>query len=85
MTLGTTLWVITILMCGAFLAISLKFKGQAESSFSNYAIGGKTFPMYLIFFTQFATIMGVGNFVGHAGNGYQVGLPWMAFILGEQG
>ena len=85
MTLGTTLWVITIVMCGAFLAISLKFKGQAESSFSNYAIGGKTFPMYLIFFTQFATIMGVGNFVGHAGNGYQVGLPWMAFILGEQG
>lgn len=85
MSLGTLLWVITIVMCGAFLFISLKFKDQANASFSNYAIGGKTFPMYLIFFTQFATIMGVGNFVGHAGKGYQVGLPWMAFILGEQG
>ncbi|AOT72646.1 sodium:solute symporter family protein [Geosporobacter ferrireducens] len=85
MSLGASLWMITILMCGAFLYISWKFKDAAQSSFSNYAIGGKSFPMYLIFFTQFATIMGVGNFVGHAGSGYKVGLPWMAFILGEQG
>lgn len=85
MTLGTTLWIITVLMCGAFLGISLKVKDKAELSFSNYAIGGKTFPMHLIFFTQFATIMGVGNFVGHAGSGYSTGLSWMAFILGEQG
>lgn len=85
LSLGTVLWIITILMLGAFLAISLKVKDKAEMSFSNYAIGGKTFPMYLIFFTQFATIMGVGNFVGHAGNGYEIGLSWMAFILGEQG
>ncbi|NYB75787.1 sodium:solute symporter family protein [Sedimentibacter hydroxybenzoicus DSM 7310] len=85
MSLGIAIWIITFVMCGAFMWISLKFKGQAELSFSNYAIGGKSFPMYLIFFTQFATIMGVGNFVGHAGNGYSVGLSWMAFILGEQG
>ncbi len=85
MSLGMLLWTITILMLGAFLYISLKVKDQAGASFMNYAIGGKSFPMYLIFFTQFATIMGVGNFVGHAGKGYQIGLPWMAFILGEQG
>ncbi len=85
MTLGTILWIVTIIMCGAFLAISLRFKDQAGQSFSSYAIGNKSFPMYLIFFTQFATIMGVGNFVGHAGKGYAIGLPWMAFILGEQG
>lgn len=85
MSLGTTLWIITVLMCGAFLGISLKVKDKAELSFSNYAIGGKSFPMYLIFFTQFATIMGVGNFVGHAGSGYSTGLSWMAFIIGEQG
>ncbi len=85
MSLGTMIWIITILMCGAFMYISLKVKDKADMSFANYAIGGKSFPMYLIFFTQFATIMGVGNFVGHAGNGYEIGLPWMAFILGEQG
>lgn len=85
MSLGSLLWIITVLMCGAFLFISIKFKDEAGMSFSNYAIGGKSFPIYLIFFSQFATIMGVGNFVGHAGKGYSVGLPWMAFILGEQG
>lgn len=85
MSLGGLLWLITIVMCGAFLIISIKVKDSAQSSFSNYAIGGKSFPLYLIFFTQFATIMGVGNFVGHAGSGYSVGLPHMAFILGEQG
>jgi SSS family solute:Na+ symporter len=41
--------------------------------------------MYLIFFTQFATIMGAGNFMGHAGSGYANGLPWLVFIAGEQG
>lgn len=85
MSIGSMLWLITIVMCGVFLFISWRVKDQAGMSFSNYAIGGKSFPMYLIFFTQFATIMGVGNFVGHAGKGYSIGLPWMAFILGEQG
>ncbi|HZK60679.1 MAG TPA: sodium:solute symporter family protein [Anaerovoracaceae bacterium] len=85
MSLSSWIWMLTVLMCGTFLIISWKVKDKASSSFSNYAIGGGTFPMYLIFFTQFATIMGVGNFIGHAGKGYSVGLPWMAFILGEQG
>ncbi|HYE82896.1 MAG TPA: sodium:solute symporter family protein [Clostridia bacterium] len=85
MSIGSMLWLITIVMCGAFLYISWRVKDQANMSFSNYAIGGKSFPMYLIFFTQFATIMGVGNFIGHAGKGYAQGLPWMAFVLGEQG
>ncbi|MBA1334411.1 MAG: putative sodium-solute symporter [Firmicutes bacterium] len=85
MGLGTLLWVITLVMCGAFLYISWRVKDSAALSFSNYAIGSGTFPIYLVLFTQFATIMGVGNFIGHAGKGYSVGLPWMAFILGEQG
>ncbi|TCT16099.1 SSS family transporter [Natranaerovirga pectinivora] len=85
MSLGAWLWIITIAMCSVFLVISLKVKKQAQSSFLNYAIGGKSFPIHLILFTQFATIMGVGNFIGHAGKGYEVGLPWLAFILGEQG
>ncbi|HCL90606.1 MAG TPA: sodium:solute symporter [Candidatus Atribacteria bacterium] len=85
MNLGVLMWVITLVMCGAFLYISWKVRSKALSSFSQYAIGGGTFPLYLIFCTQFATIMGVGNFVGHAGKGYTIGLPHIAFILGEQG
>ena len=82
---GTLFWILTAILCGAFLYISWRVKDQAQNSFSNYAIGGGTFPMYLIFFTQFATIMGVGNFVGHAASGYINGLPWLVFIAGEQG
>ncbi len=85
MSLGTMFWIITAVLCGAFLFISWKVSGKAKSSFKEYAIGGKSFPWYLLFFTQFATIMGVGNFVGHAGKGYANGMPWMWFILGEQG
>lgn len=85
MDLGTALWIITIVLCGFFLWISWRVQGKAGESFSQYAIGGGNFPLYLILFTEFATIMGVGNFVGHAGRGYSLGLPWMSFILGEQG
>jgi len=65
--------------------ISIRVRAKATSSFSQFVIGGGTFPIILIFFTQFATIMGVGNFVGHAAKGYDLGLPHLAFILGEQG
>ncbi len=85
MSTGTWMWVVTIALCAGFMVIAFRQKGKAEISFSNYAIGGGTFPFYLIFFTHFANIMGVGNFVGHAGSAYVNGLPWLAFILGEQG
>jgi SSS family solute:Na+ symporter len=85
MDLGTVLWIITIVLCGFFLWVSWRVQGKAGESFSQYAIGGGNFPLYLILFTEFATIMGVGNCVGHAGRGYTLGLPWMSFILGEQG
>ncbi|MBR1897021.1 MAG: sodium:solute symporter family protein, partial [Pyramidobacter sp.] len=50
-----------------------------------YAIGGATFSILMIFFTQFASIMGAGNFIGHAGSGYANGVSWLVFIAGEQG
>ncbi|MBZ4653469.1 MAG: sodium:solute symporter [Peptococcaceae bacterium] len=85
MSLGTILWIITIIMCGIFLWISWRVKDDANASFTNYAIAGGTLPLFLVFFTDFATIMGVGNFIGHAGKGYTTGLPWLSFVLGEQG
>ena len=72
MSMGTIFWILTVIICGVFLIISIKVKDQANESFSQYAIGGSSFPMILIFFTQFATIMGAGNFIGHAGSGYEL-------------
>ncbi|KYZ76090.1 sodium:solute symporter [Anaerosporomusa subterranea] len=85
MSLSVGIWVITVLVCLLFVGISLKVKGEATASFANYAIAGGTLPLVFIFFTDFATIMGVGNFVGHTGKGYTEGLSWLSFILGEQG
>lgn len=79
------LWILTAVFCGVFILISAKVKRKAESSFSSYAIGDGSFPFALLFFTYFATIMGAGNFFGHAGSAYENGLPWLAYILGEQG
>ena len=85
MTMGTIFWILTAVVCGVFLLISLRVRNQANESFSQYAIGGGSFNMLLIFFTQFASIMGVSNFFAHAGNTYEQGVGIFAFILGEQG
>lgn len=85
MTLGTICWILTAVICGAFLLITWRVKGKANESFSSYAIGSGSFNMLLIFFTQFASIMGVSNFFAHAGNSYEQGVGILAFILGEQG
>jgi Na+/proline symporter len=60
-------------------------KEKAEQSFLQYAIAGGTLPFFLIMFTDIATIMGVGNFVGHAAKGYEIGLANIPFVIGEQG
>ncbi len=62
MTMGTIFWLLTALVCLIFLIISWRVKEKANQSFSDYAIGAGSFNMWLIFFTQFASIMGVSNF-----------------------
>lgn len=85
MSLTAIVWIITVVFCLIFLLISLKVKDEASESFSNYAIAGGTLPLYLILFTDIATIMGAGNFIGHAAQGYQIGLLDIPFVFGEQG
>ena len=85
MTIGTVFWLLTILICGVFLIVSWRVRERSSLSFAHYAIGGGSFSILMIFFTQFASIMGAGNFIGHAGSGYVSGVSWLAFIAGEQG
>jgi len=77
--------IITLVFCGIFLWVSLKVKDKAKSSFAMYAIGGGALPLYLILFSDIATIMGAGNFIGHATHGFTKGISHIPFILGEQG
>jgi SSS family solute:Na+ symporter len=85
MSLSVVTWGITIVFCTIFLYISWRVKDQASSSFSAYAIAGGTLPLILVLFTDIATIMGAGNFIGHAAHGFSKGLTHIPFIFGEQG
>ncbi len=85
MSTATIFWILTALICGIFLIISWRSREVSGQSFRHYAIGGASFSILMIFFTQFASIMGAGNFIGHAGSGYVNGISWLAFIAGEQG
>lgn len=85
MNLVVVTWVASIVMSVFFIVMSFIWRKKAGESFANFAIAGGTLPFILILFTDIATIMGVGNFVGHSSKGYQVGLANIPFIVGEQG
>lgn len=85
MSLASWTWIIMIFMSLFFILMSFRFKDKAGISFAQFAIAGGTLPFALILFTDIATIMGVGNFVGHAAKGYQIGLANIPFVIGEQG
>ena len=83
--LTTIVLSVTALFCVVFLVVSWRVKDSAASSFAMYAIGGGTLPLYLILFSDLATIMGAGNFIGHATSGFEKGISHIPFIIGEQG
>jgi len=53
--------------------VSWRVKDSAASSFAIYSIGGGALPLYLVLFDDIATIMGAGNFIGHATSGFTTG------------
>ncbi|MFZ5633220.1 MAG: sodium:solute symporter family protein [Bacillota bacterium] len=85
MSLFTITWAITIVFCLIFLWIAWRVKDEAGKSFTAYAIAGGTLPFILVMFTDMSTIMGAGNFMGHAANGFKIGYSQIYFVLGEQG
>lgn len=85
MTLFHITWTITIVFCLIFLWIAWRVKDKAAESFTSYAIAGGTLPFILVMFTDMSTIMGAGNFMGHATNGFSIGYSQIFFVLGEQG
>jgi SSS family solute:Na+ symporter len=83
--LATIVITITLVFCLIFFLVSWRVKDTATSSFAMYAIGGGALPLYLILFSDIATIMGAGNFIGHATSGFEKGVSHIPFIVGEQG
>ena len=85
MSLFAITWTITIVSCLAYVLIGWKLKDEASKSFTSYAIAGGTLPFILVMFTDMSTIMGAGNFMGHATYGFKIGYSQIFFVLGEQG
>jgi SSS family solute:Na+ symporter len=83
--LATWTWIVTIILSLFFIAMSLRFRKKSKESFMQFAIAGGTLPFFLVLFTDIATIMGVGNFVGHSSKGFEIGIANIPFIIGEQG
>ncbi|MCH8336606.1 MAG: sodium:solute symporter family protein [Proteobacteria bacterium] len=83
--LATIVITITLVFCVIFFLVSWRVKDSATSSFAMYAIGGGALPLYLVLFSDIATIMGAGNFIGHATSGFEKGVSHIPFIIGEQG
>ncbi|WP_246027733.1 sodium:solute symporter family protein [Lysinibacillus antri] len=83
--LATWTWIVTIALSLFFIGMSLRFRKKSSESFLQFAIAGGTLPFFLILFTDIATIMGVGNFVGHSSKGFETGIANIIFIIGEQG
>lgn len=78
------IWGLTIVLCGLFIVVAFLFRKKSGESFVQYAIAGGTLPFILILFTDIATIMGVGNFVGHSAKGYEIGVANIPFVLGNR-
>ena len=78
------LWILAVLI-PVQLYIGYKLAGKSGQSASHYFISHKQLPLYILFFVDFATAMGVGNFIGYMGKGYQIGLNQLWMMLGEQG
>ena len=83
--LATIVIAITLVFCVVFFLVSWRVKDAASTSFAMYAIGGGALPLYLVLFSDIATIMGAGNFIGHATSGFAKGISHIPFIIGEQG
>ncbi|MEN6566441.1 MAG: sodium:solute symporter family protein [Veillonellales bacterium] len=78
------LWIFAVLIPLQLIIGGIAARKSSQSA-SHYFISGKQLPFLLIFFADFATVMGVGNFIGYAGKGYEIGLNQFWMLAGEQG
>lgn len=67
------------------LVIAFTVAHKSNQSAHHYFTSGKQLPLFLMFFLDFACVMGVGNFIGYAGKGYEIGLAQFWMMFGEQG
>lgn len=78
-------WVaaVLLLLYVAALMYNAWLGQRASDSISGYYLGGRRLGGFAIGVSFFATFASTNSYIGHAGKGYEYGLPWlvMAFML----
>lgn len=71
----------TLLVIGLSFVLSMKISGKGKRGTSDWNIGGRNLPIYVIIGTQFASAMGGGVIVGQVGNAYTNGIAMILYGL----
>lgn len=80
---GVLVIISSLVVVGLGAVVALYFKRRTKTS-SDWVVAGRSLPLYVVVFTQFATAMGGGVLVAHVGIAYSAGLSlfwYKAFII----
>ena len=79
----TVHWVaaLVLLLYLAVLMYNALLGQRASDSISGYYLGGRRLGGFAIGVSFFATFASTNSYIGHAGKGYQYGLPWLAMAF----
>lgn len=76
---GIFVVVATLLVISITFCLSLFVGSRSKKSDSDWNIGGRSLPLFVIIGTQFASAMGGGMIVGQVGNAYNYGIASLCY------
>ena len=76
-------WIAVVLIIGyvAFLAANGLRGSSQTASVADYYVGGRRMSGWVVGISFCATFASTNSYVGHAGKGYAIGVPWLLFPL----
>lgn len=77
----TIIILVTLLVILATLIPSYRISKKKGVTESEWAIGGRALPLYVVVGTQFASSMGGGILVGQVGNAYSNGIGMLLYAI----
>jgi len=76
-------WLAAVLLV-AYTAVLLHHANvgrRASRNMSDYYVGGRNLGGFVVGASFFATFASTNSYIGHAGKGYEFGLPWMSMAV----
>ncbi|MEM7099521.1 MAG: sodium/solute symporter [Pseudomonadota bacterium] len=79
----STHWLAVVLLLAYTLVLFYNaYRGsQASASLDGYYVGGRNLGGFAIGVSFFATFASTNSYIGHAGKGYDFGLPWLVLAI----